>query len=223
MQMAESRATLAPKPISDASITKVLRKLTQNKNTHALWLNTVSLLEHIGSRKILMTQSGEDTSEMILRHATEEARHALFFKKAARQVLPEFTSGYEAKHLVQGTAAKIYFAKLDASVRNELKSEFENHPKFSYLAYLYTTTVIEERAMIVYNLYDEVLKDSGENLQLRNLILEEEGHLEEMMNEMSRLDPRFRERLARLLAKESKLFGRFWQQIDEFTEKSSVF
>ncbi|MCZ8341779.1 MAG: rubrerythrin [Leptospira sp.] len=221
--MADSSTTLAPNSISGESIIKVLRKLTQDKNTHALWLNTVSLLEHIGSRKILMTQSGEDTSEMILRHATEEARHALFFKKAARQVLPEFSFGYEAKNLVRGTAAKIYFAKLDASVRKELKSEFENHPKFSYLAYLYTTTVIEERAMVVYNLYDEVLKDSEENLQLRNLILEEEGHLEEMTNEMSRLDPNFRERLARLLSKESKLFGRFWRQIEEFSEKPAVF
>lgn len=221
--MAVTSTTLAPIPTSNASITKVLRKLTQNKNTHALWLNTVSLLEHIGSRKILMTQSGEDTSEMILRHATEEARHALFFKKAARQVLPEFSSGYEAKHLVRGTAAKIYFAKLDASVRKELKKDFENHPKFSYLAYLYTTTVIEERAMIVYNLYDEVLSESQENIQLRNLILEEEGHLEEMMGEMSRLDSAFRERLSRLLAKESKLFARFWQQIEEFSEKPAVF
>lgn len=209
--------------VDSNSISETLRTIALNPNQHFLWLNTLSLLEHIGSRKILMTQSGEETSEMILRHATEEARHALFFKKAAGKVKPEISSGYEAKHLMRGVSAKIYFAKLDASVRKELRTSFGDHPKFSYLAYLYTTTVIEKRAMVVYNLYDEILLETNQNFHLKNLILEEEGHLSEMLSEIKSLDLDWETRLVFLEERESKLFWRFWSKIQDFSKNLSVF
>lgn len=199
------------------SIPEVLKAIVSKEMNHALWLNTLSLLEHIGSRKILLTQSSEDTSEMILRHATEEARHALFFKKAARTIQPEFRSGYQNSSLVRGTAARIYFAKLDTLVRRNLKKVFTDERTFTYLAYLYTTTVIEKRAMVVYNAYDEILNQSGSPIRLTNLILEEEGHLSEMSAEMYRFDPNAEQRLALLEAEEAKIFARFWRQIGEFS------
>ncbi|TGL55778.1 rubrerythrin [Leptospira kemamanensis] len=199
------------------SIPQVLQAIITNDKNHALWLNTLSLLEHIGSRKILLTQSSEDTSEMILRHATEEARHALFFKKAARTIQPEFRSGYQNSSLVRGTAARIYFAKLDTLVRRNLRKVFTDEKTFTYLAYLYTTTVIEKRAMVVYTAYDEILNESGSPIRLTNLILEEEGHLSEMSAEMFRLDPDAAKRLAILEEEEAKIFTRFWRQIGEFS------
>ncbi|WP_411821614.1 rubrerythrin [Leptospira sp. 'Mane'] len=180
---------------------------------HSLWLNTLSLLEHIGSRKILMTQSSEETSEMILRHATEEARHALFFKKAARSLKSDFGSGYRASELLQGGSAKIYFAKLDASVRKNLKQAGYSGQTFTYLAYLYTTTVIEERAMIVYRIYNSVLEESNHSLNLNNLILEEEGHLDEMSGELAKLDRNYKARLKDLLDQEQKIFLRFFKAL----------
>lgn len=199
------------------SIPQVLQAIITNETNHALWLNTLSLLEHIGSRKILLTQSSEDTSEMILRHATEEARHALFFKKAARTIQPEFRSGYQNSSLVRGTAARIYFAKLDTLVRRNLRKVFTDEKTFTYLAYLYTTTVIEKRAMVVYTAYDEILNESGSPIRLTNLILEEEGHLSEMSAEMFRLDPDAAKRLTLLEEEEAKIFSRFWRQIGEFS------
>lgn len=199
------------------SIPQVLQAIISNETNHALWLNTLSLLEHIGSRKILLTQSSEDTSEMILRHATEEARHALFFKKAARTIQPEFRSGYQNSSLVRGTAARIYFAKLDTLVRRNLRKVFPEEKNFTYLAYLYTTTVIEKRAMVIYTAYDEILNQNGSPIRLTNLILEEEGHLSEMSAEMFRLDPNASERLAQLEEEEAKIFARFWHQISEFS------
>jgi hypothetical protein len=59
----------------------ILKKIVNDATTHAQFLNTVSLLEHIGSRKILITQSNQNSSEFILSHAAEEARHALFLKR----------------------------------------------------------------------------------------------------------------------------------------------
>ncbi|TGN20986.1 rubrerythrin [Leptospira idonii] len=188
--------------------------IISNPVRHSLWLNTLSLLEHIGSRKILLTQSSEETSEMILRHATEEARHALFFKKAAKSLRPEFKPGYHTNELLQGGSAKIYFAKLDAVVRRELKKAGFSGHTFTYLAYLYTTTVIEERAMIVYTIYNSVLESAEHSINLRNLILEEEGHLNEMSSELEKLDPSYKSRLKDLIDKEEVLFQKFFTRLN---------
>jgi rubrerythrin len=198
---------------NDPKLTSFLEFVIGDKQRHALWLNTLSLLEHIGSRKILMTQSSEDTSEMILKHATEEARHALFFKKASRSINEKFQSGYHKNELLKGTSAKIYFAKLDSLVRSNLKKSSFDDSKFHYLAYLYTTTVIEKRAMIVYEAYNAILESNHQTLNLRNLILEEEGHLDEMSSEIKILDPVWETRLQTLVLKEDVIFKRFLNQL----------
>jgi len=197
----------------DLQLSSFLNRVTEDSQKHARWLNTLSLLEHIGSRKILLTQSNDDTSEMILRHATEEARHALFFKKASRGISNEFSSGYHKNELLRGTSAKIYFAKLDATVRKNLKNERFTDDTFTYLAYLYTTTIIELRAMVVYENYNEVLESKEMEFNLRNLILEEQGHLDEMASEISKLDGRHQSRLSELISKEEILFKRFFNQL----------
>ncbi|BDA79970.1 hypothetical protein LPTSP3_g29000 [Leptospira kobayashii] len=199
--------------LEEQKLRSFFQELIPQTDKHSLWLNTLSLLEHIGSRKILMTQSSEETSEMILRHATEEARHALFFKKAARSIKSDFDSGYRATELLQGGSAKIYFAKLDASVRKNLKNAGYSGQTFTYLAYLYTTTVIEERAMIVYRIYNSVLEESNHSLNLNNLIMEEEGHLDEMSNELAKLDKDYKTRLVNMLGQEQKIFNRFFKAL----------
>jgi hypothetical protein len=88
---------------------------------------------------------------------------------------------------------------------------------------LYTTTVIEKRAMVVYNLYDEILLVTNQNFHLKNLILEEEGHLTEMLSEIKSLDSDWETRLVFLEKRESKLFGRFWSKIQDFSKNLSVF
>ncbi|TGL62206.1 rubrerythrin [Leptospira ognonensis] len=206
--------TESPKRINDEKLNSFLRFVIRDKDRHALWLNTLSLLEHIGSRKILLTQSNDDTSEMILRHATEEARHALFFKKAARNIKADFKSGYHTNELLKGNSAKIYFAKLDSLVRSNLKKSELDPFKFTYLAYLYTTTVIEKRAMIVYENYNQLLESQNIEINLQNLILEEEGHLDEMSAEITKLDPHWEARLEILMEKENKIFERFLNQLN---------
>lgn len=202
--------------VSQTTLEPTLSTLVETPELHCRWLNTLSLLEHIGSRKILMTQSHEGTTEMILRHATEEARHALFFKKAAQSLASETqtTANFGPKSLLAGPSARIYFAKLDASVRKELTKENRPAPEFRYLAYLYTTTLIERRAMVVYHAYNQVLEQKDQPLRLHNLILEEEGHLEEMDAEIQNLDPIYASRLPLLVERESQFFQKFWKSIE---------
>jgi len=50
---------------------------------HARLLNMLSLLEHIGSRKIMTCRAMRAPGLELLKHLTEESRHAFFFKRAA--------------------------------------------------------------------------------------------------------------------------------------------
>jgi len=199
--------------LASSDLKSFLERVVHHQHSHTLWLNTLSLLEHIGSRKILLTQSHEGTSEMILLHATEEARHALFFKKAAKSMGKEFCSGYRNTELLKGSSARIYFAKLEACVRRNVRLSSFSEESSGYLAYLYTTTLIELRAMLVYTAYDEVLGESGVSLSLKNLILEEEGHLDEMSKEIQCLDQNYNSRLAELTKREDFLFSRLLREL----------
>src|SRR3974390_92113 len=65
------------------SAADLLRGLCRNPGLHARFLNTISLMEHIGSRKIMLSQGKSTLPESILRHLNEETRHAHFFRRAA--------------------------------------------------------------------------------------------------------------------------------------------
>lgn len=198
---------------SDSSQVKLfLVRIIETPSIHALFLNTISLMEHIGSRKILLTQSNEHTTEFILRHASEEARHALFFKKKIEYILPNLNLGYSNHELLAGLSAKIYFQKLDATVRKSIRQMNLSHSNRTYLNYLYTTTVIEIRATNLYKIYNEVLIQRNFGFHLNGLLAEEEGHLAEMESEIQRLDSESKVRLDQLLQQEEKLFRKLWQK-----------
>jgi hypothetical protein len=156
---------------------EVLRAIVANPDLHWRWLNTLSLLEHVGSRKIFRANLGAEMNEMLLRHAAEEARHALFFKTMARReagASPAFDPGT----LLCGASANRYIQSLDGTVKDHLE------PGRHYHCYLLTTYLIEVRAGEVYPLYQEILEGTGTGISLRSIILEEEGHLAEMRAEM---------------------------------------
>ena len=67
--------------------------------------------------------------------------------------------------------------------------------------------------MIVYENYNYILESSNQNLNLRNLILEEEGHLAEMSAEMKKYDSAWETRLEEIIEREKKIFKRFLNQL----------
>lgn len=102
------------------AIRSFLETIIQEPKRHSRWLNTISFLEHIGSRKILATQSGIGTGEMILRHASEEARHAHFFKRMSERISPGSCPDYQTGNLHCGFSAFLYFQRLDGTVLKNL-------------------------------------------------------------------------------------------------------
>lgn len=198
---------------SPEAIRSFLKKIIQNGRQHSRWLNTISFLEHIGSRKILATQSGFAMGEMILRHASEEARHAHFFKRMSERVSPGSCPDYQTENLHCGFSAFNYFQRLDGMVLKNLNASGFRGKKQSFLSYLYVTHLIEERADFLYQEYDRILEENGIPVSLKAILKEEESHLAEMRSALDREDSEFTTRYALFQEKEEKNYLKFEQSL----------
>lgn len=224
-------------PAATPDLAAFLRTVTADRGLHVRWLNTLSLLEFMGARKIARSAQAKNLDETFLRHLAEEARHAHFFKRMALriQATGDATNGdatsdnaalpdnldrtsadprdltYAPRHLLAPAAAARYFHGLDAAVRRALGLK---RGATSFAAYLYVTTLIEERAGVVYELYESILREAGAPVRLSGIIGEEDRHLEEMQADLARIDRRSAERLDELRNLEAWLFARFTARLE---------
>jgi hypothetical protein len=175
---------------------------------HARFLNTLSLMEHIGSRKIMASQSDRGLSGDTLRHLAEETRHAYFFKRAAEK-LAHHPLGYGASETTAGAAARGYMERLDAEILHELDGAPD-----SPLPYLYMSLVVELRAVWFYRLYQETLAEHAHSLSLRSVLAEEELHLDAMLARLSGMDSDCFARVKRFQALEHERFRVLWDAIE---------
>lgn len=207
--------------ITTQEIEALLRRLIEAPGAHRRWLNTLSFLEYTGTRKISRSLERRAIDEEALRHLAEEARHAHFFKRMIARVPGEpECEGYATHELLGGPAAARYFQSLDAVVRRELvraslRREELPVADLAELSYVYVTLLIEERAGLLYPLYDRCLSDAGVPIRLSGIVLEEEKHLEDMFATIARLDPGREDRLMRLREREAALFARFFAVLKE--------
>jgi len=196
---------------------KILREILAEPEKHARWLNTLSLLEFLGSRKIARVLEKMGGEESVLRHLAEEARHALFFKGLIRRLTGGEPPDYSRENLLAPWAARRYFHGLDISAARFIKNRpslFPDKERRTALCYVLVTALIEERAGEVYRLYDALLQENGHSMSLRSLLKEEENHLSEMYRSLKLLLPREGEALLEeLRGVEAKLFGRFQEKL----------
>jgi len=175
---------------------------------HARLLNTLSLLEHMGSHKIMATQHGPGIDQATLRHVAEEAHHAYFMKRQA-----EKTAGrpleYVASDLLAPSAARMYFQRLEAATVRTLGRECS-----ARAAYLYMSMIVEFRALWFYGLYQEALQRAQHVLSLKRVIGEEQNHLTEMAERLDADGDRDDALAAALLARERALFARLLSAFD---------
>lgn len=148
---------------------------------HRRLLNTFSMLENIGAQKIHRFQRFGFTSEAVLRHAAEEARHALFFKSKTKLLGPCLDKGFSKELVLAPLASRAYLRRLDIEVNRYLKLN-QSYKKLEriFLAYLLTTLLIELRANIIYPTYESLLRKVGSPISIRSIIIEERRHLQEI-------------------------------------------
>lgn len=136
----------------------------------ARWLNTLSLLEHTGARKICKTVGFDHPGIDILGHFADETRHALMLRRLSFAVSPKSSN----KYLCDEEAVS-YFQMLDHTVSEWLRSVTERDDP--YQNYLFVTSMIERRAMKLYPLYRSLTGNQVVKSELQRIILEESGHL----------------------------------------------
>ncbi len=183
-----------------------LSDICANPAQHARFLNTLSLMEHIGSRKIMASQSGAMLQQETLKHLAEETRHAFFFKRAAETMAGQ-SLDYGTTNIIVGPAARMYMARLDAYIENALS----NVPREA--AYLYMSLVVEFRAVWFYRLYQDVLTTKHISLSLKSVLAEEELHLDEMTSRLASLDAMHDTRTEEFCAFECGRFATLWNSL----------
>ena len=192
----------------DAAVKQRLGWFCRHPAEHVRFLNMLSLMEHVGSRKIMASQAQQGLSGDTLRHLAEETRHAFFFKHAAEK-LARRPLGYSAAETIAGAAARGYMGRLDASIARDFGSK-----PASALPYLYMSLIVELRAVWFYRLYQETLAEHEPALSLRSVLAEEELHLSAMLARLTDMDPDCASRVMRFRALERQRFGVLWDAVE---------
>lgn len=117
----------------EAPVRAFFERLVQDPKHHAKFLNTLSMLEHMGSRKIMVSQSKfpETMSCDTLQHLAEEARHAYFFKRHAERINGAAMPGWVDGNTMARVPAAIYFGRLDAGISKKLQQMSSPRPEQS--------------------------------------------------------------------------------------------
>ena len=160
---------------------RILEKVISDRNLHSRWLNTLSYLEYIGTRKILKSLPAHILSKAFLDHIYEEARHSLFFKNLAQKVAQKNLS-FKEHELLAPQAGNDYFQRVD---HYSVKFSFSN----PVISYLYTTYTLEQRALSFYSLYDEMLEKKGFSFSLQSVLNDEKTHLDFVFKKIQKIDP----------------------------------
>jgi hypothetical protein len=169
---------------------------------HARMINTLSMLEHMGSHKIMSTQHAAGIDQATLRHVAEEAHHAYFMKRQAEKAAARPLE-YVRADLLAPAAARMYFQRLEAAMVRTLASGSS-----SRAVYLYMSMIVEFRALWFYGLYQQVLQRARHSLSLKRVLGEEENHLSEIAGRLETAGELNDTHTAELLCYEKTLFAR---------------
>lgn len=180
----------------------LLNRIVPNASLHGRFLNTLALLEHMGSRKIMATQHGESIDQATLRHVAEEAHHAYFMKRQAEKTAARPLE-FRNADLLAPAAARMYFQRLEAGLVRTLGRESSMRA-----AYLYMSLIVEFRALWFYRLYQQTLNRLGAALSLKRVLGEEQNHLGDIAERLEAAGQRSDARIATLLGLESSLYLR---------------
>lgn len=189
------------------SLAEILNTVLANDELHAKWLNSLSLMENTGARKISKYEHPVKTGIIVLKHAAEEARHAYYLKKQIEKVAPNGFPDYTFDYLLAPLNSYRYLHQLDVAACRYLMEKLGLQGREMYHgAYLLVTYAIEVRADLLYGVYQEVLTAHKSKVNVKSIILEEEGHLEEMTKMLQDFRPNWQQLADDMCTIEDQLF-----------------
>jgi len=188
-------------------IAHLFQQIVGNPEIHARFLNSLSFMENAGARKISACEHPTMVGIIQLKHAAEEHRHAYYLKKQILKLKVDLCPTYEFPYLLGGVATKNYLQKLDIQTSRFIKKTFDLHgAALQYAAYLFVTYAIEVRADALYPVYQDILTKNQQKVHVKSIILEEEGHLEEMIQQLQEFNSDWKKYADHILAMEEQLF-----------------
>ena len=159
----------------------LLSDLVGDKELHSRWLNTLSMMENIGARKISAGEHPVNVTETVLKHAAEEARHAYYLKRQIKKIKQDACPTYAPEYLINGRKSANYMHRLDSRISKTLREKAGlKGRELKYAAYVLVTYAVEVRADHVYGAYETALKAHKSSVSVRGILAEEEQHLAEM-------------------------------------------
>jgi hypothetical protein len=186
----------------------LLDALIAEPQRHARMINTLSLLEHMGSHKIMATQHSATIDQPTLKHVAEEAHHAYFMKRQAEKTA-ERTLEYVGEDLLAPSSARMYFQRLESATVRALGEQ-----RSARAAYLYMSMIVEFRALWFYGLYEQALKRARHAMSLKRVLGEEQAHLSDMAERLEAGQELDDARAAAVLAAEQRLYARLLGAIE---------
>ena len=200
----------------EAPFRDFLRRVIAQAGDHTRFLNLLSLLEHIGSRKIMLSQMKGILTQDILKHLAEETRHAFFSQREAEKLAGHKLEVYADTETLAGGAGKLYFGRLDAGLTRPLG---DVHAETGYL---WVSLVVELRAIWVYRLYQQELVAAGYPLPLKGIIAEEDKHLIDMVDRLAEIGFDTAGALESATQLEKTLFARLFTALDAGVTQSEA-
>lgn len=204
----------------ELKIHQLLEQIIQNPVLHGLWINTLSYLENCGARKIASCEHPFEVKEEMLKHASEEFRHAYFLKRQLKRIDQHYED-YHSSHLLGRMTGYHYLNALDLKTSRYLSSIDTGKAKIKQISYLLVTYAIELRAQELYPIYQNLLKKHSSKIQVQSILLEEKEHLQAMEQELN-LMPEALLHAEKILKIEAELFEKWIEACFFHVGKSNV-
>lgn len=197
-------------------LSKVIEKIVPDDQMHAKWLNSLSMMENTGARKISKYEHPVHTNIIVLKHAAEEARHAYYLKKQIGKIAQDACPDYSYPYLLAPIESYHYLHQLDVDACRYVKNKLGlTGREMKHGAYLLVTYAIEVRADMLYGIYQDALTRYSSKVNVKSIIAEEEGHLEEMQKMLEAFHPQWEMLAQDMCALEHKLFERWVAAIEK--------
>lgn len=195
---------------------KAVDKIVASDDMHAKWLNSLSMMENTGARKISKYEHPVNTNIIVLKHAAEEARHAYYLKKQIGKLAKDACPDYSYPYLLAPIESYHYLQQLDVEACRYIKNKLNLEGRaLKHGAYLLVTYAIEVRADMLYGIYQDALTKHKSKVNVKSIIAEEEGHLEEMQKMLEVFHPQWKQLTDDMCKVENTLFERWISAIDK--------
>ena len=200
----------------EEKLSRIAEKVVVNDDLHAKWLNSLSMMENTGARKISKYEHPVNTTLIVLKHAAEEARHAYYLKKQIGKLTKDGCPDYSYPYLLAPIESHHYLNMLDVEACRYLKNKLQLEGRaLKHGAYLLVTYSIEVRADMLYGIYQEALTRHKSKVNVKSIIAEEEGHLAEMERMLVQFHPEWEKLAADVYAIEVRLFNQWVDAIEK--------